>query len=85
MSCRVIGREIERAFLGELLRELARRGVGRVRGDYMPTAKNGMVREFYASCGFRLVETDGAKSTWSFSMGRAQLPSSQFVATVWEA
>ena len=85
MSCRVIGRQVEHAFLGELLRELARRGVKRVRGDYIPTAKNGMVREFYASCGFELVEEDERKSTWSFSFDRAELPSSQFVVTSWEA
>ncbi len=80
MSCRVIRREIERAFLGELLRELARRGVVRVRGDYVPTAKNGMVRDFYASCGFELVKADAERSTWSFTIGRVQPPGSQFVA-----
>ena len=85
MSCRVIGRQVEHAFLGELLRELARRGVGRVRGDYIPTAKNGMVRDFYASCGFELVEAGEKKSTWSFALGRAEPPSSQFVVTGWEA
>ena len=85
MSCRVIGRQVEHAFLGELLRELARRGVARVRGDYIPTAKNGMVRDFYASCGFELVEANEEKSTWSFSLGRAAPPSSQFVVTGWES
>lgn len=85
MSCRVIGRQVEHAFLGELLRELARRGVARVRGDYIPTAKNGMVRDFYASCGFELVEANEEKSTWSFSLGRAEPPSSQFVVTGWES
>ena len=85
MSCRVIGRQVEHAFLGELLRELARRGVKRVRGDYIPTAKNGIVREFYASCGFELVEADERKSTWSFSFDSAELPSSRFVVTSWEA
>ncbi|MCC7251971.1 HAD-IIIC family phosphatase, partial [Hyphomicrobium sp.] len=37
MSCRVIGREIERAFLGALIGALRRRGVRRVRGIYIPT------------------------------------------------
>lgn len=47
MSCRVIGRDIERAFLGALIEELASRGIERVRGVYVPTAKNAMVRNFY--------------------------------------
>jgi FkbH-like protein len=85
MSCRVIGRQVEHAFMGELLCELKRRGVVRVQGAYIPTAKNGMVRDFYASCGFELLEAGEEKSTWSFAIGRAEPPSSQFVATGWEA
>lgn len=84
MSCRVVGREVERAFLGELLRELADRGVNRVRGDYIPTAKNGMVRDFYASCGFEQVDEDDGRTTWSLSLMDAELPESQFVTTGWE-
>ncbi|MFA6140154.1 MAG: HAD-IIIC family phosphatase [Hyphomicrobium sp.] len=85
MSCRVIGRQVEHAFLAELLRELARRGVDHVRADFIPTAKNGMVRDFYAACGFELVEADEKKSTWSFALGRVEPPSSAFVVTGWES
>lgn len=84
MSCRVIGRQVEHAFVGGLLAELARRGVAQVRGDYIPTAKNGMVRDFYAACGFELTHSDETKSTWTFCFGQAELPSSQFVSTAWE-
>ncbi len=80
MSCRVIGREIERAFMGELLRELKRRGVARVRGDFMRTAKNHQVRDFYASCGFAPLQTSEAASSWTFSLEESLLPQSRFVA-----
>ena len=40
MSCRVVGRAIETAFLGALLKELAERGVRTVRAAYIPTKKN---------------------------------------------
>jgi len=83
MSCRVIGREIERAFLGELLQEIRRRGVVRVRGDYLPTRKNGLVRDFYALCGFTAAGADEMRSTWSFQIGETELPSSEFVAVSW--
>lgn len=85
MSCRVIGREVERAFLGELLRELGRRGITRVYGEYIPTAKNAMVRDFYADCGFERTEADESRSTWSLDLTKATLPGSQFVTTEWEA
>jgi FkbH-like protein len=84
MSCRVIGREIERAFAGELLRDLERRGVTRVVGEYLPTPKNAMVRDFYASCGFSLLETAETATRWVFEFGRSKRPESRFVAVAWE-
>lgn len=52
MSCRVIGREAEGAFLHALLRLLAERGVHEVVADYLPTPKNDLVRLFLPSQGF---------------------------------
>lgn len=85
MSCRVIGREIERAFLGALIEELGRRGVTRVSGDYIPTRKNAMVSDFYASCGWHPAGGDETRLSWAFSIGDMELPQSRFVALSWEA
>lgn len=52
MSCRVIGREAEAAFLHALLRRLAAQGVVEVVADFIPTAKNAMVKSFLADQGF---------------------------------
>ncbi len=52
MSCRVIGREAEAAFLETLLRELAGRGVTDVVADFKPTAKNDLVKNFLPDHGF---------------------------------
>ena len=52
MSCRVVGRAIETAFLGALLEHLNERGVRNVRGAFIPTKKNALVRDFYRSAGF---------------------------------
>jgi len=85
MSCRVIGREVERAFLGEVLKQLARRGVSRVAGSYIPTAKNALVRDFYRSCGF--VEAEGGDSPgtrWVFEISGAEFPGSPYVNIVQE-
>ena len=56
MSCRVIGRGAESAFLGHLLAHLAQRGIQSVRGYYYPTAKNGMVKDFWPRHGFTAVD-----------------------------
>lgn len=52
MSCRVIGRMAESAFLEAGLRLLAARGVGELVADYLPTAKNDLVRDFLPRHGF---------------------------------
>lgn len=52
MSCRVIGRKAESAFLHTLLRRLAADGVRRVTAEYLPTAKNELVKDFLPSEGF---------------------------------
>ena len=84
MSCRVIGREVERAFLGALVGELASRGVASLRGIYVPTEKNGMVRDFYQSCGFSPAGGAGSGTVWTFAIGDTEPPGSTYVTTSWE-
>lgn len=58
MSCRVIGREAESAFLHSLLRHLADRGVEEVIAFYRPTSKNDLVKNFLPDQGFDKCEDD---------------------------
>ncbi|MDP4360555.1 methoxymalonyl-ACP biosynthesis protein FkbH, partial [Escherichia coli] len=37
MSCRVIARSVETAFLGSIIKYLLERGVERIEGEYKPT------------------------------------------------
>lgn len=54
MSCRVIGREAESAFLHRLLEILIARGIRTIRADFIPTAKNEPARSFLPQQGFSL-------------------------------
>jgi FkbH-like protein len=58
MSCRVIGRKAESAFINLLLKRLAAAGVRDVLADYLPTPKNGLVASFLPEHGFA-VDPDG--------------------------
>ena len=58
MSCRVLGRQVEAATLALVADEARRLGARRLVGEYVPTQKNGMVRDHYAKLGFTVVETD---------------------------
>ncbi|MEO9149952.1 MAG: HAD-IIIC family phosphatase, partial [Burkholderiaceae bacterium] len=52
MSCRVIGRRAEAAFLQALLRHLEGLGVRQIAAEFLPTAKNGLAQEFLTEQGF---------------------------------
>jgi FkbH-like protein len=60
MSCRVLGRQVEPTTLN-LVAALAKElGARRLVGDYIPTSKNGMVRDHYAKLGFVPGEAAGS-------------------------
>jgi FkbH-like protein len=52
MSCRVLGRNVERVIVDELVRLIRQRGAKQIVAEYIPTAKNAQVEHFYDSLGF---------------------------------
>lgn len=52
MSCRVLGRGVEQACLNVLVEQAGRLGYDALVGEYLPTAKNAMVKEHYPNLGF---------------------------------
>lgn len=60
MSCRVLKRDLEKAMFDLLCEDAAAKGVKTIRGHYYPTAKNLLVKEFYATIGFEQVSVDEA-------------------------
>jgi len=65
MSCRVLGRCVEQAVLGEILFRARASGITTLEGVYISTDRNEMVREHYDKLGFSRVD-DGAdgNSRW---------------------
>ena len=59
LSCRVIGRNIETGLLGALAREIAKRGATALLGEYLPTAKNELVKDFYLRHSFAAHDAEG--------------------------
>ena len=56
MSCRVIGRKIETIFLYKIIKDMQQKKVKNLEGEYIPTKKNSLVKDFYPKNNFRLVE-----------------------------
>jgi len=52
LSCRVIGREVEKSILNYIISEAKKNNVAKIKAQYIPTKKNKPVEEFLPSCGF---------------------------------
>lgn len=69
MSCRVLKRDMEFAMMDELVHKAEKAGIRTIRGYYYPTAKNKMVKDFYALMGFTLIgEDEEGNRTWEFTV-----------------
>ena len=56
MSCRVLGRQVEKATLNVVVLEAQKRGACRLVGEYRSTEKNEIVRNHYLNLGFSSIE-----------------------------
>ena len=69
MSCRVLKRDMEFAVMDEMAAAAMSRGIRTIRGFYYPTAKNAMVKNFYATQGFtKISEDDAGNAVWELDI-----------------
>jgi FkbH-like protein len=80
MSCRVIGRRVEATMLAYLCQRAAQLGCTSIRGTYIPTAKNGMVKDVFAEFGFDLLEATGDTFTWLYNLRTKGSITNEFIA-----
>ena len=67
MSCRVLKRDVENVMMDVLIEKCRENGLTEIVGYYYPTAKNGMVKDFYGSLGFTLRSRDEeGNSIWVY-------------------
>ena len=58
LSCRILGKGIEVAFIKRVLAMLKESGFAIINSVYRPTAKNTQVAEFYDNIGFSVIGTE---------------------------
>ncbi len=73
LSCRVIGRTLETAFLSFLADWARRRGIDRLEGEFVSTAKNAPAADFYQRHGFQRVSEAAGTVRWSMSLREASV------------
>ena len=65
LSCRVMGRTVETAFLAIAAQET---GASRLVGEYRPTAKNAPVRDLYERQGFQHLRDTDEGGIWTLDL-----------------
>lgn len=77
MSCRVIGRSLEDLMLN-MIQNLAKKSdVHQILGQYIPTERNILVKDFYKSKNFRLLESE--KGYWMLDILDSPLPENSII------
>jgi len=64
MSCRVLKRDMEIAMLNELVDLAKKRGIKKLRGAYIPSKKNSMVKDHYKNLDFKFEKEENNIFTW---------------------
>lgn len=79
LSCRILGKGIEHAFLKRVLHQLRSEGFDSIKASFLPTLKNGQVADFFDKNGFSVLseETDGTKR-YNISLADANLETEEY-------
>ena len=68
MSCRVLGRDMEKFMLDRLLEAAAARGIKHIEATYLPTPKNALVKDLCPRLGFWCVAESAAETRYMFDV-----------------
>jgi len=74
LSCRVIGRSVETAFLSFLANHAREGGASRLQGWFRPTTKNQPARDFYSGHGFVVEQQEGDATLWTLKLSQNAIP-----------
>jgi FkbH-like protein len=82
LSCRVIDRTLETAFLSYLADQARRRNIKELRGWFFPTKKNPPAKDFYRNHGFILASEDSNSSLWTLDLTKSEVTCPSWISLV---
>ena len=71
LSCRVLGRTIEKTFLRKAIQVCNSKGVSVLCASYLPTPKNIQVKNFYAELGFKVESESDTETKYELILNNA--------------
>jgi FkbH-like protein len=79
MSCRVIGRTVETAFLAHLAADARTQGARWLQGWFLPTKKNAPAQDFYREHRFEVAEESPAGALWRLDLSQSQVQTPEWI------
>jgi len=58
LSCRIIGRNIEFAFMNYIINDMKNKKINTLKSQYLKTNKNEQVKDFYSKCSFDTIDSN---------------------------
>ncbi len=71
MSCRVLGRTVEQAFVGWIAERARAAGAKALVAEFAPTTKNKPFADFFRNCGFVEAKSEGDVRHWRWALDEA--------------
>ena len=80
MSCRVLKRDVEFAMMDMFIKKCRQKNIQTIYGYYYPTAKNNIVKDFYATQNFqKLSEDENGNSKWVYRIEENYINKNKFI------
>ena len=75
MSCRVLGRQMEKFMFDRLVEAARERGISEIAGVFKPTQKNALVRDHYPQLGFTRAGEEAGVVRYQYAVPEEMAPS----------
>ena len=82
MSCRIIGRNVEYAFIDYIIKIIKEKKINVIKAKYIKTQKNEQVKEFYDKCSFNLTESDDSVRKYYLDMSNYELKQLNYIEII---
>jgi FkbH-like protein len=79
MSCRIIGRNIEYAFMDYIMQWLTEKHYLTLHTEFIPTKKNGQVNRFYDDLGFILLKEEEGEKQYFINLSNYQMKKIEYI------
>jgi len=70
LSCRIIGRRVEETLLAYIIKEAKKGKAKTLTGEFSPTKKNIVAKDFYKNNAFKLLKKDKGAEIWEYDLAR---------------